>query len=252
MTILNGISPFGKNSHTIPQLKLDTWLSKILKKNVYSCDVNDALIQECDTISFLKQYEKPLFVFSKVGSTRTRAMFFLERSGFYLVDANVQFKKDVLTHKETKMTCEVCFSSPEDENAVVNIAKHNFIYSRFHLDPFIAKEDADLIKMEWVRNFYLGYRGTSMIVARNRNSIMGFLQLIQNRENLTIDLIAVDKSFQGKGVAKSMIFFAEKNIANVKHIYVGTQISNIPSIRLYETLGFKLMTTGYVFHYHHI
>ena len=48
-----------------------------------------------------------------------------------------------------------------------------------------------------------------------------------------------------------MIEFACNKIQFDK-ITAGTQISNLPSINLYLKLGFKPITSDYVFHFHNI
>ncbi len=61
--------------------------------------------------------------------------------------------------------------------------------------------------------------------------------------------MGVDKIAQGRGLASSLIQLASKNI-NRSCIKVGTQIGNLPSIKLYQKLGFVLTRSDYVFHYH--
>ena len=79
-----------------------------------------------------------------------------------------------------------------------------------------------------------------MVVALDNNKPVGFLQLIINNDNdLLIDLIGVSAEAQGKGVASSMILFARTKIAH-SMMKVGTQILNIPSVNLYQKLGFLL------------
>jgi len=88
-----------------------------------------------------------------------------------------------------------------------------------------------------------------MIIALLDGNVVGFLQLIIKKEIIIIDLIGVDKKSQGKGVATEMIKFAHENNEN-KSIKVGTQISNIPSLRLYQNIGFVFSSSNYIFHYH--
>ena len=46
-----------------------------------------------------------------------------------------------------------------------------------------------------------------------------------------------------------MIAFVESQFAP-SVIAVGTQVANLPSVRLYEKLGFRLAAAQYVFHFH--
>ena len=52
------------------------------------------------------------------------------------------------------------------------------------------------------------------------------------------------------GAGRAMIGFASANCDCAGSAVVGTQVANIPSVRLYETLGFRLTAARYVFHYH--
>ena len=49
-----------------------------------------------------------------------------------------------------------------------------------------------------------------------------------------------------------LIASAARDIPGPKTVRVGTQIANIPSLRLYESLGFRIADTHYVLHYHKI
>ena len=91
-----------------------------------------------------------------------------------------------------------------------------------------------------------------MVVKIIDKKIVGFLQLLKNNKEkfVTIDLIAVDNDFQRQNIARDMISFAESFYQNYSKIFVGTQVANIPSVRLYEKLGFRLKKTEYVLHYH--
>ena len=90
-----------------------------------------------------------------------------------------------------------------------------------------------------------------MVVARCDNVPAGFLQLLRSAaDDMVIDLIAVDAAYRGRGLARAMIGFASAKCNCAGSVVVGTQVANIPSVRLYETLGFRLTAAQYVFHHH--
>ena len=94
-----------------------------------------------------------------------------------------------------------------------------------------------------------------MIVACYKDQPVGFCQiLLKNTSDLVIDLIAVDSQHHGNGLASAMINFLINQIAqslsDQTKIIVGTQISNLPSLCLYQKLGFKIISSDYVFHHH--
>ena len=67
-----------------------------------------------------------------------------------------------------------------------------------------------------------------------------------------IDLIAVDVRFQGHGVARDMIRFAESSNPDFESIQAGTQSINTPSINFYQKTGFRQIASAsaYVLHAH--
>ena len=102
-------------------------------------------------------------------------------------------------------------------------------------------------------NFFRGKRGDQLLVAEKDQKIAGFNQLIYGLDNsVCIDLIAVGKSFARQGIASDLINYIDTVCDDKKRVVVGAQVSNIPSIRLYQKLGFRMCSSKYVFHYHNL
>ncbi len=235
----------------------DNWLTSIIKKEAFLFHLTDAFIAQFENkgsaeylwISSLKN--KPTFVASKVEPERIDHIAFIEKIGFNLIDTNVVLQKKnetIVTTVAENYT--ICFAMDADAKQTTETARKSFIYTRFHLDGKFSKEAANTVKAEWVRNYFIGQRGTHMVLAKINNEIAGFLQLIKKNDQLIIDLIAVDPDHRRKGIAQQMIHFAQQNISGCKTITVGTQLANIPSIKLYQRIGFMLDSAKYVFHYH--
>ncbi len=90
-----------------------------------------------------------------------------------------------------------------------------------------------------------------MMVATLDGVVAGFVLLIGGDDRTwIIDLIAVDRRHRGQGVARGMISHVEAHAEGFTRVRVGTQLANIPSIRLYAQLGFVMDEAHYVFHYH--
>ena len=232
----------------------DEWLSEQIAKNVYQLKAYDLLGDD-----FSKDWKKfridhikgDYLVFSKISTNSENIYQCLEKANFKLIDTNVKFElnNNKLSEKQQHNDIEICFAEKKHQHAVGKIARDNFLYSRFHLDPLIDNDIANKIKQNWAKNYFFGKRGNEMVLALVHNEPVGFLQLIIKEKELFIDLIGVDKIAQGRGVASSMIQFASTNIKS-SCIKVGTQIGNLPSIKLYQKLGFVLTESDYVFHYH--
>ena len=138
----------------------------------------------------------------------------------------------------------------DDADAVVRVAGAGFSKSRFHADPQIDRVIANRIKADWAGNFFAGKRGDWMVVAEREGQIAGFLQLLGRDGHLVIDLIAVDSAARGKRLATNMIEHASASLMPGAPMRVGTQLANTASVRLYESLGFRLVRAEHVLHCH--
>lgn len=228
-------------------LDKDQWLSSILGKSVFQIDSKlVSQIAECHLP------QDPALVIVKVPVSNVYDCNHLQRLNFFLVDTNVQLQK--LNDKSSFLTnnLDVRFSKPSDQDGVLKVAASSFVYDRFHNDPDITQENAEKIKVEWAKNYFMNARGDWMVVAEEEGVISGFLQLLHGADGaLIIDLIAVDKNYRNNGAAQKMINFAMQNCeTKTEVVRVGTQIANIPSISLYLKMGFCLTSAQYVFHRH--
>lgn len=235
----------------------DQWLTGIIGRNVYRIKVDDDFIINVSNKAHNDYYQlrelqsNPVFLFAKVPVESLACVSFLEERGFHLIDTSISFEKPITALQEKKGYCDVRFATPDDEVQTVELARKSFKYSRFHMDSFFSKEVANNIKAKWVHSYFLGKRGDALIVALIDKTVVGFLQLIQERKKtLIIDLIAVDSNFRGKGIAKDMIVFSQIHFKNLDYIRAGTQLANRPSVSLYENLCFRFAEANYVFHYH--
>ena len=223
---------------------LDDWLSRILKRPAYSLKKFNTNLKQKD----LPKGKK--FIWSKVSVNDIKRLVCLENLGFYVVDTNVNF---ILSENiNTPKTSNLRFAKQSDEKQVRALAKNAFKQSRFYKDTKIKNKIASKIKEEWAGNFFIGRRGSWMVVVEENSKIVGFLQLLKKNINtIVIDLIAVDKKKRRNGLAKKMISYAYRNCLkkNVK-IEVGTQIANISSIQFYSKLNFHMYSASYVLHMH--
>jgi ribosomal protein S18 acetylase RimI-like enzyme len=187
---------------------------------------------------------------AKVPVADEAARAFLESHEFRLVDTNLRFERFAGRMSPPSGNCALRFAGPADRDAVTELARRSFVYSRFHQDPWIPKPTANAIKADWAENFFGGRRGDKMVVANVGDQIVGFALLqAAGAGRVAIDLIAVDEAFRRRGIAADMIGFVESQ-EKPSTIVVGTQVANLSSVRLYEKLGYRLADAQYVFHYH--
>lgn len=184
------------------------------------------------------------FIYTKVHADEIDVFSKLVAQEFYLVDILLNFIQQKRIEQNTVCDTYTCrFACDADKEQIAQIAKNAFICSRFYRDSNIPKGVAIKIKEDWVGNYFLGKRGTHMIVAESNATIYGFMLMLDQ----VIDLIAVDSKYLRKGVATKMIAFANMQIGLLK---AGTQSSNSGSIKLYQKSGFILDQVQLILHKH--
>jgi ribosomal protein S18 acetylase RimI-like enzyme len=222
-------------------LAKDLWLSEVMARPVHKASV------EGDADVALDRPQG--FYFSRVPAADIRSVNALAAVGFRTVDTGITLERGKAGQAPNDGIA-VRTAVPQDREAVADIARRSFRFSRFHLDPKIPRALADEIKARWAENFFHGRRGDAMVVAETGGKPAGFLQLLHADDGaLVIDLIAVDSGQRGKGIGSAMIAWAADYVSGDR-IRVGTQAANVDSLRFYENLGFRTVATAYVMHLH--
>lgn len=145
-----------------------------------------------------------------------------------------------------------CFE-PGDADQVLAIAASSFRTSRFHTDPGMGAGVADRIKRDWANSYVEGSRGERLLVATDRDRVVGFLaELVTadgDRKVSVIDLVAVAPDAQGGGFGARMVrrFIGD---GRSERLRVGTQLVNPKGIRFYERLGFEIERADHHLHLH--
>ena len=230
----------------------DVWLSDITGGAVYRVDADgEGGVNE--VVAHAREQRSALY-FAKVASDRVQTVLTLARAGFVVVDVNVTFQMAApSTPRQPLVEVRQCTASAAD--AVLDIAGSCFRYTRFHLDPLIDVGVAHRIKREWIRSYVMKQRGDRLFVAYVDGKPAGFLASLvadhAGEHTAIIDLVGVEKALQGRGVGQSLVnAFVEHYRRSCASLVVGTQVANVPSVRLYEKLGFSLVRSEYVLHHH--
>ncbi len=222
------------------KLTSDVWLSEIMARPVYRVAVNGAGNDALETPRG--------FYFARVAAHDVRITNALADLGFRIVDMGVTLERAAMA--EEPASVHVRPAVLEDRDRVMAIAREGFKYSRFHLDPAIPVSLANEIKSQWAGNFFKGQRGDQMVVAEADGRVAGFLQIIDAADGaMVIDLIAVDAQARSRGLGRAMIRWAAVRTKQPR-LRVGTQAANADSLRFYENLGFRTVSSAYVMHLH--
>jgi ribosomal protein S18 acetylase RimI-like enzyme len=189
----------------------------------------------------------------------------LEEAGFHLMECYLTLRHALDSLPSSLEEAGISPATPAELPALRRIAAESFQYSRFHMDPHIGREKAALTPSEWVENAVKGGDKTVLIVRAPKASpkaiveeeIAGFVCIrIPSGSGVkktgVLDLIAVHPDYQGQGLGLALTRACLETCRRegCDSVEVGTQAHNIPSIRLYETAGFRLSGAAYSYHKH--
>jgi ribosomal protein S18 acetylase RimI-like enzyme len=92
------------------------------------------------------------------------------------------------------------------------------------------------------------------LVARKKNQVLGFITCKVEGSNGglsrgVIDLVGVGTGLEGRGVGACLVGEALKWFSSrTKTVQVGTQAANIGAARLYEKMGFRMVSSEATLH----
>ena len=213
-------------------MKKDYFLSNLTK---FECGIVDF-----ETDKDLKKLPQLKFAYSKTPVSIEYSTL-AQKHNFYLADVTVKLKNIISNStKSLNDGNEVKIANIKVKESVINLAKENFIFDRFHNDPNIPDEIASNIKQQWIKNYFIGERGDKcFVILKNEIVAKGFLLTVIRHNEVVIDLIAVDKKFRKKGIATKLIKGMINYYKNDYSTYtVGTQVLNVASINLYQKCNF--------------
>ena len=230
----------------------DAWLSEKLARPAFTVAARAA--SPADIAAAFASHQSPAGAFytAKVGMLDFAVVEALTGRGFTMVETSLTFERPIERHAPV---APVGVCQPQWRDAVLEIAEHAFRYSRFHIDPKIDRLAANRVKREWIRSYVDGRRGDALLVAHEGGTVVGFnAMLVSDRPSgpvAVIDLIGVHPDHQRRGIGRLLVdgalhYYQER----CRSLEVGTQACNIPSVRLYERMGFRLIRSGLVLHRH--
>lgn len=231
-------------------LSPDRFSSEQLGRSVYRLtDVNRAR----EALQSLSTHPRPLMLDAKVPTEDVAAVAALTALGFQVIDTGIQLDvnvRDVRTDVPPGVTWRIREAAPSDREAVERVSEDNLTTSRFHLDPRIDSTAARNVKRAWVGNFFDGGRGGRLLVAEGAGGVGGLLLTLEQGAVGVIDLVALDPDLRGTKALAGLVAAWLDAAPGLTRLIVGTQVSNVRSLRAYARLGFRVCGASYVLHYH--
>ena len=223
----------------------DNFLSEISKKNCYTT-------RKILSHKIISKFKKPFFINLRKNSKIKKTFFekYKKKFSYTFISEILFFKKKINFINKLNHNCRQ--SNLNDKTKILKICREKTSSSSFTKDHQFQKSLKKDIRETWIRNFFLGKRGSKLFIFSSRKKILGFILIIEKKKNVIIDLIAVSQRQQNKGVGSSLVnhinnFYYKKG---KKFIITGTQNYNKKAISFYKKMKFKFLKKNYFYYFH--
>lgn len=198
--------------------------------------------------------KKSYFLFSLNSNLSNAALMLTElpKIGFYYINTLLTFSMNrntfKLTDKNSENKIKIRLVTDDDINAVMDLAKRSFMYSRFHMDPYLDKGKANELLATSAYNSITKGFADIMFVAEINEQVVGYYsgkKKIITEFGVTFGeavISAVSEKHRGCGI------FKELNQALLEWFYentdfseMGTYIVNTPIHRTWCKNGLTLV-----------
>lgn len=174
-------------------------------------------------------------------------------NGGFLADEKVTYIKELASAVNQNMSVArtVSYDRGDLEPGLVALALQSGEYSRFRVDPQFPAELFEKLYTAWIVNSVTREIAWDVLVMRNDAGINGLITLGTKNGRGDIGLVAVAEHVRGMGIGRQLVRDAERCFAQrgINVAQVVTQGCNAGGCRLYESCGFHVEKTEYVFHF---
>jgi len=218
------------------------WDSHFFKYNVGKLNIKNSI----NTSAFIKLSStyRLIYIFSD--------HLISEFEGLKFMENKITFHKKINSMPNPLGKIEVFDIKKDSKDELIQLAYLSGIKSRFNKDDNFSEYEFKKIYAQWIENCLDKKSNSKILVVKDCQKIIGFTTVeCLDTESSKIGLIAVDKRYQRKGIAKQLMTSAE-NISIEKKctfIEVTTQGDNKPATNFYQNYGFNVIFTKYIYHY---
>lgn len=200
-----------------------------------------------DIIDFCNSYD--FVTISNTDNVSENNNWIGNKTNAFLADMNIQFLKVLGDNENYKYENTYVLNYLSKNDKIVDIAKRSFNHSRFFNDQKLPKEKSENIYIHWTKCAFL-QKDKYFVISEKDGIIAGYILFSFSQDSSVIELIAVDKRYQGQKIGKLMIGTMESFVINkrIKKIKVGTQANNISAIQFYNAMGFKYVSCASIYH----
>ena len=181
------------------------------------------------------------------------AINFLANRGFEFITGKLLLRADLQgVGESTQLHAEYKFSKDLEKGNqadLIKIASNNFNENRFMLDEYLDRRQSTLLYENWVKQEIEKAAG-NLIIMRKDNETVGFALLdklapVPSFDFGFINLIAVNKRFQGQGFGKILLNKAlcKFKTQNIEKVLANVVSTNYASLALFQSCDFKIYSS---------
>ncbi len=232
------------------------WDSEIFNANVFNVTLDESKIiyslNDIEEINSVLMDMDASLATVRVNQCEVQLIHYLEKVGFNFIE--VSYRPSFELSKLGSIDNDIFFISECSNFEVQNIGNEvmeMFEYGRYHQDPKILNQDANIRYKNWLFNAMNSLHQTVFKATNSEGDVVAFFAIEPHKDNeVHLSLVGVLSSFRGKGLAKpiwrSMCNFLKEEGYRV----VSTSISshNIAIFNLYIALGFSFPSPDVTLH----
>lgn len=176
----------------------------------------------------------------------------MERRGFLLMDTLLYYVRD-LTFPLPDLPDNVRPVHADEAEAVRKLSARAFqrYGGHYHADERLNRADCDAVYEDWAYRSCLSRQvADEVLVATVGDQIAGFVTLKLRVNEGEGPLYGVDPAAQGQGIGRALMSgaMAWLHSHGAKRMGMSTQITNMPSQKVWLRLGFEPSHAEYTFH----
>jgi dTDP-4-amino-4,6-dideoxy-D-galactose acyltransferase len=218
------------------------WDSNHFGFNIGSLHLDNSALNTSDLDRF-----KLIYVFSRDLKT-------IDLKGFACTyqEDKVVFRKTLLL-QDTQKYPHISFFKGEylDKDQLYELAFESGKCSRFLLDKNFSEEAFKKLYSVWVDNAINFTFSDGLLLWREGNDIVGFLNYRIEKEVAQVGLFAVSRKFQGQGMGTALLSFLESILLEqgILSLFIPTQLQNKLACSFYKKNGYDIDSVTNIKHY---
>lgn len=180
----------------------------------------------------------------------------MESSGYSLMDTLIYFKRKLASAPIPDFSGGVLIRPVKEEEAeiVATLAVDMFrgYQGHYHADRRLNRADCDQVYSSWAYRSILSRQVADVVlIAEHEGHLAGFVALRMNSKTEGEGILyGVSPALQGHGIGRNLIIGALRWLESygADSMIISTQITNIPSQKVWVRLGFEPLHAQYTFH----